>query len=51
MPLERARAFTDRASDHRGETMQVELRMSEAVLDDLQLQLRVFEGTAGADDD
>ena len=44
MPPERAREFTDRAREHRGETMEVELRISEAVIDDLDLQLQAFEG-------
>jgi FixJ family two-component response regulator len=50
MPPERAREFTDRASEHVGESMEVELVVSEAVLDDLELQLRVFDGAAGPAD-
>ncbi|WP_136716748.1 hypothetical protein [Halorientalis salina] len=49
MPPDRAREFADRAGDHQGETMQVELQVSEAVLDDLELQLQVFEAGDGAD--
>ena len=44
MPPDRAREFTDRASDHVGEPMEVELVVSEDVIDELELQLRVFEG-------
>ena len=48
MPPERAREFTDRAWEHRDETMQVDLHISEAVIDDLELQLQAFG--AAADD-
>lgn len=44
MPPARAREFTDRASDHVGERMEVDLLVSEDVIDELELQLRVFEG-------
>lgn len=47
MPPARAREFTDRARDHQGETMQVELRVTESVVDDLELQLQVFETEDG----
>jgi len=43
MPPERARDLTERARAHRGETMEVELQVSDAVIDDLELQLQVFE--------
>lgn len=43
MPPVRAREFTDEISEHVGETMQVELLVSEEVIDDLELQLQVFE--------
>jgi len=43
MPPDRAREFTDRASDHLGERMEVELLVSEDVVTDLELQLHVFE--------
>lgn len=49
MPPDRARAFADRANEHVGETMEVELRISAEVLDELELQLEVFE-TDGGDD-
>jgi hypothetical protein len=48
MPPARAREFTDEIAAHVGETMQVELLVSEDVVDDLELQLQVFEG--GTDD-
>jgi len=44
MPPERARELTERAREHHGETMQVELHISEEVIDDLELQLQVFGG-------
>lgn len=44
MPPDRAREFADRASEHVGERMEVELLVSEDVVNDLELQLRVFEG-------
>ncbi|SDF42740.1 hypothetical protein [Halorientalis regularis] len=43
MPPERAREFTDEASDHVGERMEVDLLVSEDVIQDLELQLQVFE--------
>jgi hypothetical protein len=43
MPPDRARTFTDRARDHQGDTMEVELHVSEDVLEELELQLQVFE--------
>jgi FixJ family two-component response regulator len=46
MPPARAREFTDRAREHVGEPMEVELVVSEDVLAELELQLRVFEGGA-----
>lgn len=46
MPPARAREFTDELTDHVGETMQVELLVSEDVIDDLELQLQVFESDA-----
>lgn len=53
MPPTRAREFTDRARDHVGETMQVELLVSEDVVDDLELQLDAFErpGSSGSTTD
>jgi hypothetical protein len=49
MPPDRAREFTDRASEHVGERMEVDLVVSEDVLADLELQLQVVEddGPAG----
>jgi hypothetical protein len=44
MPPARAREFTDEMRQHVGETMQVELLVSEEVIDDLELQLQVFGG-------
>jgi hypothetical protein len=44
MPPDRAREFTERAREHAGEPMEVELVVSEDVLAELELQLRVFEG-------
>lgn len=52
MPPDRAREFTDRAADHVGETMEVELLVSEDVVADLELQLGAFDregDTGGAD--
>jgi hypothetical protein len=46
MPPERAREFTDEASDHVGERMEVDLLVSEDVIRDLELQLQVFERRA-----
>ncbi|AQL43140.1 hypothetical protein BV210_10620 [Halorientalis sp. IM1011] len=43
MPPERAREFTDEASEHVGERMEVDLLVSEDVIRDLELQLQVFE--------
>lgn len=43
MEPERARQFRDRAADHRGESMEVELVVTPDVLDELDLQLRAFE--------
>lgn len=43
MPPERAREFTDEASEHIGERMEVDLLVSEDVIQDLELQLQVFE--------
>lgn len=43
MPPDRAREFTDRAREHVGEPMEVELVVSEDVLAELDLQLRVFQ--------
>jgi len=55
MPPARAREFTERAGEHVGETMEVELVISESVLEELELQLQVFEGdpvrTGGNGDD
>jgi hypothetical protein len=44
MPPDRAREFTDRASEHVGERMEVDLVVSEDAIADLELQLQVFEG-------
>ncbi|RXK47297.1 hypothetical protein [Halorientalis pallida] len=49
MPPERAREFTDEASDHVGERMEVDLLVSEDVIRDLELQLQVFERRTGDD--
>jgi hypothetical protein len=43
MPPERAREFTDEASEHVDERMEVDLLVSEDVIRDLELQLQVFE--------
>jgi len=43
MPPARAREFTEEIRDHVGERMQVDLLVSEEVIDDLELQLQVFE--------
>ena len=43
MPPGRAREFTADLRDHVGETMEVELLVSEDVIRDLELQLQAFE--------
>ncbi|WP_299269768.1 hypothetical protein [Halorientalis sp.] len=43
MPPERAREFTDEARNHVDERMTVDLLVSETVIQDLELQLQVFE--------
>lgn len=43
----RAREFRERAADHLGETMEVELVVTPDVLDEIDLQLSAFEDDAG----
>jgi 4-hydroxyphenylpyruvate dioxygenase-like putative hemolysin len=50
IPPERAREFTNRAAEHRGESMEVELVVSGSILEDLELQLQVFERPGAAPD-
>ncbi|MFB6165789.1 MAG: hypothetical protein ABEJ31_11575 [Haloarculaceae archaeon] len=49
MPPARARTFTDRAAERVGQSMEVELLLTDEVIDELELQLQVFEGAGGAD--
>jgi len=49
MPPDRAREFTDCAREHVGEPMEVDLVVSEDVIADLELQLRVFEDDGPTD--
>jgi uncharacterized protein (DUF2267 family) len=48
MPPARAQTFLERVRDHEGETMQVDVQVTESVIDELALQLRVLTEASGA---
>lgn len=50
MPPERAREFREQAAEHEHETMEVELLITEEVLDELDLQLSAFDADEEAQD-
>lgn len=45
MPPDRAREFTDRVRDRVGGTVEVDLYVTDEVVEDLELQLRALEAT------